>query len=60
MLRKRAWSRSFYSGTAQFDEEIRAGLASEWQSYDDLQYLVCPRSPSLLLWLLSCPIVPGP
>ena len=45
MLRKRAWSSNFYSGTAQFDEEIRSGLASEWQAYEDLQYLVRPRSP---------------
>jgi len=45
MFRKRAWSRNFYSGTAQFDEEIRAGLASEWQAYEDLQYLVRPVCP---------------
>jgi hypothetical protein len=45
MLRNRAWSRNFYTGTAQFDEEIRAGLASEWQAYEDLQYLVRIPSP---------------
>jgi len=47
MLRKRTWARDFYSGTAKLDEEIRAGLASEWQEYEDLQYMVRPRSPFL-------------
>jgi hypothetical protein len=48
MLRNRAWSHNFYTGTAQFDEEIRAGLASEWQAYEDLQYLVRIRLPESL------------
>ena len=40
MLRKRTAHQNFYSGTAQFDEEIRAGLVSEWKTFEDLQDLV--------------------
>jgi len=43
MLRKRTWYHNFYTGTAQFDEEVRAGLASEWKTFQVLQVLV--RSP---------------
>jgi hypothetical protein len=48
MLRKRAWNHNFYTGTAQFDEEVRAGVASEWKAYQDLQELVRRRLPSSL------------
>jgi len=48
MLGKRTWYHNFYYGTAQFDEEIRAGLASEWQTFQVLQVLVrSPLPPSL-------------
>lgn len=48
MLRKRTWYKNFYSGTAQFDEEIRAGMVSEWQTFEDLQDLVRSLLPSSL------------
>jgi len=48
MLRKRTWYHNFYTGTAQFDEEVRAGLASEWQTFQVLQVLVCSPLPSSL------------
>jgi len=50
MLHKRALYPNFYSGTAQFDDEIGAGLASKWQAYEVLQDLVRSRLLSSL-WL---------
>lgn len=47
MLRKRTRHQNFYSGTAQFDKEIRAGLVEEWQTFEDLQDLVRSLLPSL-------------